>query len=1152
MPLMIVKRGCPNCGGPITDDRLSMGIPCYRCLPQYGHARTLRNVCEKLERVEHLREYCEAERGLERYEEMFVKAVGRPWSLQRTWMKRVLKGHSFAIVAPTGVGKTTFGLVTSLYVPGKAILIFPTRLLAGQTYEKLERIEEELKTGRRLLLYESKKRVRERFLSGDWDVLAGTNMFFHRNFENLMKFSGELSFVFLDDIDSFLKRAKNVDLLFKLLGFTDRDLRIALKSNKDERDLEYLERLRRRKRRTVLVVSSATLKPRTNRVALFRNLLGFDIQRATTNVRNVLDTYAKVEDYERALHTAEELIREFGKGGLLYLPSYAGRDEVQRVADYLKGKGFEVITYLDGKPEELYERMSSGEFDVAVGLAHIHNPLVRGIDLPHVIRYAVFLDVPKYLFPVKLSLKPSLLYSVLLALMEIFTEEERIEARKMVTYLRRYLTMREEVLDRYPKIKGEVERIKNWLEAKLQNPEFLRKVGESEDVSLVNREDGLYIVVADASTYLQASGRTSRLIAGGMTRGLSVLMVWDEKAFRSLQRRLRFYFMERDVTFQPLEEVDIKSVLREIDRDRERARAVLSGQIPPETKDLFKTTLVIVESPNKARTIGSFFGKPQMRIVGNSIAYEIPLGERVLVISASLGHVLDLSTEGGFFGVLDRDGEYVGVYDTIKRCRGTGEQHTEYEHLKRHCPEGDIEDKLDILRALQDLGYEVDEVLIATDPDAEGEKIAYDLYLHVRPFNVNVRRAEFHEVTPRAFRKAVESPRETSLNLVKAQMTRRIADRWVGFTLSRKLWEVFKDTHLSAGRVQTPVLGWVIERTRESRKKAYLIRVAVGNAVLERIYGTWREANEVYEQLKALKPGDVRVEVIGEEERGPLPPYTTDTVLEDANRYLNLGAAETMNTLQELFEKGITTYHRTDSTRVSDFGKFSVARPFITERFGEDYFVPRTWGEEGAHECIRPTRPITPDTLRSMMAAGLINFESQKAVELYDLIFRRFMASEMRKALVRKGKVVAGELEAEVVLEVLRDGFNLLWPTFTVFNGKTEVGDIRIRKVPRATPFTEGTLVQEMKRRGLGRPSTYAKIVEILLKRRYVFRSKRGYLYSTPLGEKVYSFLMERYSEYVSEDFTRRIEKAMDEIEEGKRDWREVLREIYRIKRVIT
>ncbi len=1146
--MMIVKRGCPNCGGPITDDRLAAGLPCYRCLPKYSNVSGLGDVCLNLHRPKELREYCDAERELARYEGMFVKSVGKPWSLQRTWMKRVLRRQSFAIVAPTGVGKTTFGLITSLYVSGKALLVFPTRLLAGQSYERLTEMEGVLKTGKRLLLYESKRRVREAFLSGEWDVLAGTNMFFHRNFENLLKFSGELSFVFLDDIDSFLKRAKNVDMLFKLLGFTDRDIEVAIKRDKDERDYEYLERVRRRKRRAVLVVSSATLKPKTDRVALFRNLLGFDIQKATLNVRNVVDTYEEVGDYDGALERARELIGRLGKGGLLYLPSYAGREEVERVAEVLRGDGFRVITYTEGKPQELYERMREGEFDVAVGLAHIHNPLVRGLDLPHIVRWAMFLDVPKYLFPVSLSLRPSLLHSLLLALMEVFDEEERIEARRMVAYLRRYLTMREEVLDRYPRIKAEVERIKGWLEERLRDEGFLRRVEGSEDVTLMRMEGELYVVVADVSTYLQASGRTSRLIAGGMTKGLSVLLVWDGKAFRSLQRRLRFYFMEGDVEFKPLREIDLKVLLKEIDRDRERAKAVLSGRIPPESKDLFRTTLVVVESPNKARTIGSFFGKPQMRLVGDSVAYEIPLGERVLVITASLGHVLDLSTEGGFFGVLDEGDEYVGIYDTIKRCRSTGEQHTEYEYIRRKCPEADIEDKLDILKAIRELGYEVDEVFIATDPDAEGEKIAYDLYLHVRGFNGRVRRMEFHEITPRAFREALKQPRETSLNLVKAQMTRRIADRWVGFTLSRKLWEVFGDERLSAGRVQTPVLGWVISRTRESRKKAYLLRVRVGNVTLERLYERWGEAKEAYERAG---PYVVEVETLAEEERGPLPPYTTDTVLEDANRILGMGAAETMATLQELFEKGITTYHRTDSTRVSDYGKFSVAKPYILERFGEDYFTPRTWGEGGAHECIRPTRPIPPDTLKSMVAAGLLSFSSKRALDLYALVFRRFMASQMRKARVRTGRLKVGELAANVVLEVLRDGFNLLWPTFSVFNGDRTIKEVRVVKVPKALPYTEGSLIQEMKRRGLGRPSTYARTVELLLKRGYVVKSRRGFLYSTPLGERVFAFLMERYSEYLSEDFTKRIEEAMDEIEEGKRDWREVLKEIHRIKAVL-
>ena len=1104
-----------------------------------------------MSRKQNLRDYCEVEARLPRYERLFTETVGKPWSLQRTWMKRVLKGNSFAIVAPTGVGKTTFGLITALYMNGRSLLVFPTRLLAGQAYERLTEMTERLLLKRKVLLYESKRKVRDRFLSGDWEILLGTNMFFHKNFGNLMNFRDTLAFVFLDDIDSFLKRAKNVDMLFKLLGFSDRDIELALKRERSEREERYLERLRERRRKTVLVVSSATLKPKTSRVVLFRNLLGFDIQKATTNVRNVVDTYFEVEGYEEALKEAGKLSFELGKGGLIFLPSYAGRDEVKRVGDYLRGLGLRVITYLDGRPQEVYERMKAGEFDVGVGLSHIHNPFVRGLDLPDVIRWALFLDVPKFLIPVSLSLRPSHLHSMLLALMDLFPEEERIEARKMVAYLRRYLNMREEALERYPRVKAEVERIKGWLERWLKDSHFLQRIRESEDVSLMELEGQLYVVVADVSTYLQASGRTSRLIAGGMTKGLSVLAVWDRKAFRSLKRRMRFYFMEQEVSFVPLKEIDLRALLAEIDRDRERARAVLSGKMEPTVKDLFRTTLVIVESPNKARTISSFFGKPQMRVVGRSIAYEIPVGDRVMVISASLGHVLDLSTEGGFFGVIERDGRFVGTYDTIKRCLGTGEQHTEYDYLKRRCREEEIEDKLDIIRALQELGYEVDEVFVATDPDAEGEKIAYDLYLHLRSFNRNVKRAEFHEITPRAFRDALMQPQEVSTDRVKAQMTRRIADRWVGFTLSRKLWEVFGNEHLSAGRVQTPVLGWVIERTRESRKKAYALRVRVGNITLERIYETWREAKDTYETLKGGKGVGVEVEVLGEEERGPLPPYTTDSILEDTDRYLGLGAAESMAVLQELFEKGVITYHRTDSTRVSDYGKFSVAKPFIAEHFGEEYFTPRTWGEGGAHECIRPTRPITPDTLKSMVAAGLVSFSSQRAVEVYDLVFRRFMASEMRKALVLKGRLKVLDLSDEVVLEVIRDGFNLLWPTFTVFNGEREVRDVILRKVPKARPYTEGTLIQEMKRRGLGRPSTYAKIVEVLLRRRYVVRSKRGYLYSTPLGERVYSFLVKRYGEYVSEDFTRRIEKAMDDIEEGKVEWTEVLRELYSLRRLL-
>ncbi len=1089
------------------------------------------------------------EKEIRGYEEAFRRVVGDPWSLQRTWMKRVLLGRSFAIVAPTGVGKTTFGLITALYLKGKALLLFPTRILASQAADRLTSMEGVLKTQRRILLYESKKRVKEAFLSGEWDVLIGTNMFFHRNHESLLGFSGDLAFIFLDDIDSFLKRGKNVDRLFRLMGFKDREIEMALKRERSERENEILKRIRERPRGTVLVVSSATLRPKGNRVRLFRELLGFDVQKATTSLRNVLDTYYEVESYEKAREEMVELIRRLGKGGLLFLPSYAGRDEVQKVTEDLRRGGLKVVSYLDGRPQQIYEKMKGEDFDVAVGLARINNPLVRGLDLPHIVRYAIFLDVPKFLLPLELGLRPSSLYATVLAVADLLEDEgERLQARRAMSYLRRYLTMREEDLDRYARVKAEVERIRDWLQGILKDPGFLEKVQQSPDVGLVEQEGNLYLVVADASTYLQASGRTSRLVAGGMTLGLSVLMVWDGKAFRSLQKRLRFYFMQHDVEFKNFGDIDLREVLRRIDEDRRRAREILEGRIRAESRDLFRSTLVVVESPNKARTIASFFGRPQVRIVGEAIAYEIPVGQRVLTVLASLGHVLDLVSEGGFFGVLTEDHKYVGIYDTIKRCRTTGEQHTDHDYLRRRCGEKNVEDKLGVLRAIREIGYEVDEVFVATDPDAEGEKIAYDLFLNVRPFNARIKRAEFHEITPRAFKEALENPRDTDLNRVRAQMTRRIADRWVGFTFSRILWKVFKNEHLSAGRVQTPVLGWVIERTKESRRKAYVVGVGVGNVTLERRYDDWRRAREVFNDLQNITPSDVKVIPTGESEYRPLPPYTTDTVLEDANVRLRMDAGETMHLLQELFEKGLITYHRTDSTRVSDFGKYSVAKPYISESFGEEYFYPRSWGEGGAHECIRPTRPLTANTLRSMVAAGLLEIP-ERALELYDIIFKRFMASQMRPVVALEGKVTVKTLEAKVVLEVTQRGFDLIWPTFVLFSGKSDIGKPFIRKVPRVRPFTDGTLIQEMKRRGLGRPSTYAKIVETLLKRGYVVRSKAGYLYSTPLGERVYRFLMSRYGEYLSEDLTRRIEEAMDRIERGEVDWRDVLKEIYGVRK---
>ncbi|MEO0169832.1 MAG: DNA topoisomerase, partial [candidate division WOR-3 bacterium] len=288
-----------------------------------------------------------------------------------------------------------------------------------------------------------------------------------------------------------------------------------------------------------------------------------------------------------------------------------------------------------------------------------------------------------------------------------------------------------------------------------------------------------------------------------------------------------------------------------------------------------------------------------------------------------------------------------------------------------------------------------------------------------------------------------------------------------------------------------------------------------------------------------------------EEEKSPPPPYTTDTILQDASLKLKLSAQKTMQVLQDLFENGVITYHRTDSTRVSDVGKYSVAKVYIEKVFGEDMFYPRSWGEGGAHECIRPTRPITPDELRLMLNIGSIQLEDPKnALRVYSLIFNRFIASQMKPAKVKMADLIItfngfAHVE-EIVKEIVEDGYNLVLKNITAIKGDITIKGVKFSKVSKALPYTQGTLIQEMKKRGLGRPSTYAQIVQTLLERGYVIE-RRGYLFPTKLGISVYRFLKSRFDEYVSEDFTRKLEKEMDEIEEGKKEYMDTLRELYKV-----
>ncbi len=1123
MNIAIFKNLCPNCYGSISYTRLKNGLPCSDCLPEPVNNTILCETLEKTGKLKRLSDLCRVKSESEKFSEFFKEKFGfAPWALQETWARRVILGNSFAILAPTGVGKTTFGLAMAAFIEGKAYIIVPTKVLVKQAFERISSI-----TDKKIVAYTGKKDDKERIKSGDFDILISTHMFLYKNFDLVSPF--KFKFIFVDDVDSLLKASKNIDYIVKLLGFTDRDIKRAMAGGKKKF----------RKSEGVLVISSATVQPRTRRVILFQNLLGFDVQKSTATIRNVVDTYMEVESFEEGLQKLPELIENLGGGGLVYVSMDLGREIVDRVKEVL---GEKALAYDD---KDAFEKFQNGDVEVLVGLSHHQNPLVRGIDMPERIRYAIFLGVPKLLIPANVdSILPRNLLRFVYPL-RVALPDEREKIEEYAEFLNKYFDLREEQLEKYPKVAEKLNEIAEFIREKINSPDVLEKIRSSDEISLIEKDGKIVFTIGDATSYIQATGRTSRLFAGGLTKGLAVSLVYMKKAFRSLERRLRT-FLSYEFEFEEFDKIDLKKVLKEIDIDRERVRKILSGEVKAERRDLVRSTLVIVESPNKARTIAGFFGRPQKRWIGDSLAYEVNLGDRVMLITASLGHILDLAEKGGIYGVLENKGFFVPVYATIKRCTATGEQTT--ENLCHSGKKPDL-DKLQIIEAFRRLSMEVNEVYVATDPDSEGEKIAWDILLNILPFNQNIHRSEFHEVTPRAFREAIESPRDVNESLVKAQILRRIADRWVGFSLSQKLQKTFGLRSLSAGRVQTPVLGWVIKREDERKRKVGLLTLEFDGFKTSFRIEDVSKAREIFERAH-----EIVVTKEADEVRSvyPAPPFNTGELLRSASDFLGFSAEKTMSLAQELFERGLITYHRTDSTRVSDAG-FRVAAEFIKEEFGPKYLKLRKWGKGGAHECIRPTRPIPPDELRFMVRERKVELDDPcNALRLYSLIWRRFMASQMKEAKVKFSKL-AFKLDEkilhteEVATEVIEDGFNLLQPIKLVkLPEEFILKDKKLEFVPATVPYTQGTLIEEMRKRGIGRPSTYAKIVQTLLDRKYVV--ERGkFLFPTALGRKVYKFLTERYPEYTSEEFTRFLEEQMDRVEEGTADYQSILRDLKKV-----
>ena len=912
-------------------------------------------------------ERCSPERELgklmdlcEDFNAFFEKCTGFTlWEAQRSWAKRVLQQQSFAAIALTGIGKTVFGVVMSLFYGskgwGKSLIVVPTILLVRQVEERAIDYSKKADLNLRVLAYGGVKRASERekllkiIRKGGFDVLIITSQFLERRFEDLA--NNNFSFIFVDDVDSLLKNSKNIDRVLVLLGFPREVVESAMKMANFERNSS----------KGVIMLSSATARP-GKRAVLFRRLLGFDIGILREGVlRNVED----IEVPEKKKEVLSKIAQEMGGGLLVYVPKLEFVDEV---LDALESAGLKAKEISSSK-EDSIRAFASGEIDALIGAARPYGVLVRGLDLPERIRYAIFFGAPHFEFSLEglENSSPKAIGTVLSTMSSLLGRESRLLSLKLRS-------------GRY--VEEDLARAKDLLSKVLFNEELLKKLSSLGDVVVKKDPDGIKILFPDIRTYVQGSGRTSRLFPGGLSKGAAFL-IEEESLLKAFVRRASIF----DIEFKQIDQVDLISLREEIDEHRRRIRELRGRRVPPEFMP--KTLLFVVESPNKARTIASFFGRPSRRNIDGISAYDFSTGNQLVTVVATGGHIVDLSTEEGYHGVMIEDGLFVPVYCTLKRCRSCEYQFTEGEKCPI-CGNEDILDSKRILRILRRLAFESERVIIGTDPDVEGEKITWDVATLLKPFSKEIVRAEFHEVTKGAIIRALSELKSLEENRVKAQIVRRIEDRWIGFELSQILQKVFRNRNLSAGRAQTPTLGWIIRRFKEHLERKD-ITLTEGDGIRLRMEG------------KIGEPGETRahLEIVSEEivDLPPPPPFATDEMLREANRILKLGASITMELAQSLFEAGLITYHRTDSHRVSEAG-LRVARVFLGDRFR-----PRPWGEGGAHECIRPTKPMIVDDLIRYVREGILKPQvklTRDHIRLYDLIFRRFMASMSEVAKLRK------------------------------------------------------------------------------------------------------------------------------------------------------
>ncbi|MEE0686223.1 MAG: type I DNA topoisomerase [Lachnospiraceae bacterium] len=548
--------------------------------------------------------------------------------------------------------------------------------------------------------------------------------------------------------------------------------------------------------------------------------------------------------------------------------------------------------------------------------------------------------------------------------------------------------------------------------------------------------------------------------------------------------------------------------------------------------------LVIVESPAKVKTIKKFLGS----------SYEV---------IASNGHIRDLpkSTMG-----IDIENDYEPKYITI---RGKGDKLAE---IKRYVKKAD-------------------KVYLATDPDREGEAISWHLQNALKLDNKKIHRITFNEITKNAVKESIKNSREINTNLVDAQQARRVLDRMVGYKISPVLWAKVK-RGLSAGRVQSVALRMICDREEEINafiSEEYWtldVNLAVEGEkkpLTAKFYGDENGKIEIANEeqlkdiLKKIKKATFKPVEIKNGERvkkAPLP-FTTSTLQQEASKALNFSTQKTMRLAQQLYEGvdiqgygtiGLITYLRTDSVRISDEADMA-ARKYIEEVYGADYVSKTEQAKKSgnkiqdAHEAIRPTQiELTPTILKDQLSRDLFR--------LYQLIWKRFAASRMENAKydTTSIKIKASDylfttstskLAFEGFMSVYVDADEEKAKANVVLKGitkDTKLGLIDTDGKQHFTQppahFTEAALVKALEEQGIGRPSTYAPTITTILARRYVIRENKN-LYVTELGEAVNGIMKTAFEVIVDSSFTANLESLLDMVEEGKVNWKTVIRNFY-------